>query len=70
MNEWKPIETAPRDRRILVYSPSYDEQFVVFLGINPDDGEEKWVLARSEDLTFIVPDAKYWMELHEKPKGE
>ncbi len=25
LNAWQPIETAPRDREILVYAPSYSE---------------------------------------------
>lgn len=65
--EWQPIETAPRDGRILVYCPKYGEQFVAFLGVNPNDGEEKWVIAQGSDITFIVPSPTHWMPLPPPP---
>jgi hypothetical protein len=61
------MDTAPGDRRIIVYSPKYDEQFVVFLGINPDDGDRKWVIARSQDVTFVVNDPACWIDCPERP---
>ena len=67
MSKWQPIETAPDDRRVIVYSPKYKEQFVAFLGTNPDDGEKRWVIARGEQVTFIVQDPTHWMDLHPNP---
>ena len=70
--KWLPIdENTPRDRQILVYSPKYGEQFVVFWGVNPVDGDGKWVLAIGKDVTFIVSDAKFWKPLPAPPtKGD
>lgn len=67
---WQPIETAPRDGLILVYSPKHKEQFVVFLGTNPEDGVKKWVIARGESITFVVSDPTHWMPLPKPPTEE
>jgi hypothetical protein len=67
---WKPIETATNDKKIIVYSPKYGECFAVRRMWNADDmSDSQWVIARSEDTTFIVRDATHWMPLPAAPKG-
>lgn len=69
MNEWNPMSTAPKDRRIIVYSPKYGESFIVFHGINPDDEDnQQWVIARGIDITFIVANPSAWQECPVPPK--
>lgn len=68
--KWQPIETAPRDREILIYSPEYDEQFVAFWGVCPDDGDSQWVVARSKDMVVIVRNPTHWLPLPAAPEVE
>jgi hypothetical protein len=68
-SNWQPIETAPKDERILVYSPSYKECFVVFFAWSIDDMKDtQWVIAKGEDVTFVVRDPSHWMPLPTPPK--
>ena len=69
--KWKPIETAEKDKKILVYSPKYGECFAVNFMFNENDiSDTAWVIARSEEATFIVRDPTHWMPLPEPPKDE
>ena len=76
--EWQPIETAPRDTRVLLYAEEGEEGIVTgkengYVGM---DGEyrEHWFmfdgydLGDSDYLRMIVP--THWMPLPEPPKGE
>lgn len=64
---WQPIESAPKDKRIIVHSPKYKEDFIVFWAINMDDGKGNWVICRGEKTTFIVRGASKW---HHIPTGK
>lgn len=64
---WQPIETAPKDGEVLLYCAETGEQFVAFLGTNPEDGEQQWVFARSPNISFIVRDPTHWMPLPGAP---
>jgi hypothetical protein len=67
---WQPISTAPKDRRILVWSPTYRESFVAFFATCPDDGDSQWVIARGESVTFIVRDPTLWQEVPAPPSDQ
>ena len=61
-SEWKPIETAPTDERILIY---YDNGEVTLCDENDNDGS--WV-AYEKDNWCDTP--KYWMPLPTPPAQE
>lgn len=64
---WQPIETAPKDGEVLLFVEETGEQFVAFLGTDPEDGDKQWVFARGKGISFIVRDPTYWMPLPSAP---
>lgn len=64
---WQPIETAPKDRDVLLYVTETDEQFVAFWDQALDD-DCKWVFASGGRTTFIVLGATHWTPLPEPPQ--
>ena len=71
MNEWQPIETAPRAKRVLVYN-SDDWTWggnKILIGRNNEWGED-WKISFCDlgDLNYLkMIDPIYWMPLPEPP---
>jgi hypothetical protein len=66
---WQPIETAPKDKRCIVWSGQ--EMYCARWSQNPFTGDEAWVVAEwgSEgDQAIVKP--THWLPLPEAPKGE
>lgn len=66
---WQPIETAPRDREVLIFAEETGEMFVAFWGTDPEDGDQQWVFARSPSVSFIVRAPTHWMALPAPPSS-
>lgn len=46
MAEWQPIETAPKDRPILVFDPAQKAVRAVWRMTAIEDGSSAWIYAR------------------------
>ena len=60
LNAWQPIETAPKDREILVYAPPYQELRCL-----------KQVIAHHDSAGYCIDELRYsthWQELPKDPK--
>lgn len=62
LNQWQPIESAPKDREILVYAPAYqDLRFLISVC--------KW----NESAGFCIDELRqptHWMELPKPPRED
>lgn len=62
LNQWQSIETAPKDREILVYAPAYqDLRFLISVC--------KW----NESAGFCIDELRqptHWMELPKPPRED
>jgi hypothetical protein len=69
MNDWKPIETAPRDGTlILLYGRTHDEKWNVCSWFMEEDAEGNEVTGwYNWDWEYYEPPT-HWMELPEAPK--
>lgn len=75
MSEWQPIETAPRDKRILLYRPTAPEWWMVMVGKYDSDEDAKpprpyweadrWTIAKASQRKNAPT---HWMTLPEPPK--
>lgn len=66
-NQWKPIETAPRDVEILVSNGKW--QFVAQWVKNPYTDDERWMIARLENgESVLITDPTHWQPLPPPPK--
>lgn len=65
--DWQPIESAPQSGEILLYAAETGEQFVAFWGAEPEGGDQQWVFARGNGISFIVRDPTHWQPLPEPP---
>jgi hypothetical protein len=65
---WKPIETAPKDKRLLVWTGK--EMYCAHWAKNPYTDDEAWVIAEwgERDQALVKP--THWMELPEAPRLE
>jgi hypothetical protein len=76
MSEWRPIHTAPKDRKILVWSAEEGSVDCVWWFEGKDiygRPESGWV--KNWDSVFDGPDEMYqapdmWMPIPEPPEGE
>lgn len=68
LTDWQPIETAPKDKDILLFVGETGEQFVAFWGVSLEDGDGQWIFARAKDLSFVVRNPTHWMPLPPQPK--
>lgn len=62
MADWRPIETAPRDRWILVWCPGSNVRDAAWFCLPPGPGF--WVESSKEKLPV---DPTHWMELPDPP---
>lgn len=60
LNAWHPIETAPRDRNILVYDPGYGHLVVIW-----SEFYNLWITVFGRKLT---EPPTHWQKLPEDPK--
>ena len=60
LNAWQPIETAPKDKYILVYDPGYGQLVVIWL-----EFYNVWMTVFGRKLT---QPPTHWQELPEDPK--
>lgn len=63
---WQPIDTAPKDRRLLVWTGqnSHCAQWVQ----NPYTGDEAWMIAITADNQQVIVKATHWQPLPEPPQ--
>lgn len=65
--EWLPIESAPRDKRVLVWSGQ--EIYAVHWSKNPMTDDEAWIVAEwGTDGDQALVKALFWMPLPAAPK--
>lgn len=71
VDEWQPIETAPKDGTdILIYCKDTHEMFVAFYATQIETGQQDWIIARAKDGTcFVLKSPTHWMPLPPQPKG-
>lgn len=62
MSEWQPIETAPKDKWILVWCSNVKSCFVAMW-----NGEVEDFVGEAHDLYIDSIDATHWMPLPEPP---
>lgn len=68
---WRPIETAPEGKDILVYCRETGECFVVFWALQMETKQGDWVIARANDGTcFICKNPTHWQPLPAPPHTE
>ena len=74
MSEWQPIETAPRDRRVLIWDAETKRCVVAQHMTAIDDGSSAWVYARSlscdldgDKIAFIAENPTHWMPEPDAP---
>ena len=60
LDAWQPIETAPKDRNILVYDPGYGHLVVIW-----SEFYNLWITVFGRKLT---EPPTHWQELPEYPK--
>ena len=66
---WKPIETAPKDKRLLVWSGQ--EMYCAHWAQNWQTGDEAWIVAAwgdEGDQALVRP--SHWMPLPEPPNAK
>lgn len=59
--DWKPIETAPKNKRILVCTGV--EIYCANWVCNPYTGDESWLVAEFYDGEQVLVKATHWAEL-------
>ena len=60
LNAWQPIETAPKDKNILVYDPGYGQLVVIWSKFY-----SRWITVFGRKLT---QPPTHWQELPDEPK--
>lgn len=67
---WRPIFTADKTREVLLWCAETGEQFVAFWGTDPKDGDQQWVFARGNGISFVVRDPTHWRPLDAGPANQ
>lgn len=64
---WQPIETAPKDKEILIYKNG--DQYCGYFAKNIMTDDEGWVIANFGDNgeQLLVRDPTHWMPLPDAP---
>jgi hypothetical protein len=71
---WQPIETAPKDGRVVILGYRSDDDGIAFPGFymcDPEQnhwGETGWFYLDENVLTGRTCEPTHWMELPEPPK--
>lgn len=66
--EWQPIETAPKNQRLLVWTGQ--EIYAAHWAISSITGDESWIVAEwgtEGDQAIVKP--SHWMPLTDPPKS-
>jgi hypothetical protein len=64
MNEWQPIETAPKDEtRIWAWFPFAKQTYAIRWRQNIYELEPNWTLDDGESATLTYDPPAYWMPL-------
>lgn len=69
---WQPISSAPKDKRVLVWTGQ--DIYAAQWAKNPYTDEEAWVVGRfwvvggEEDDQLILKNPTHWQPLPEEPK--
>lgn len=70
---WQPIETAPTDKRILLWCPRMKTAVVAQQMTAMEDGEKSWVYARqlsgnsTHAVAFVVHAPTHWQPIPDDP---
>jgi hypothetical protein len=68
MMEWQPIETAPRDKRILVWSGQ--EIYAAHWVRNMITNDEAWIVAQwGDECDQALVKPTHWLPLPEAPSA-
>lgn len=67
MTNWHPIESAPRDRRLLVWSGQ--EIYAAHWAQHPLTGDEAWIVAQWGDGEQALVKPTHWAPLPEPPQN-
>ena len=63
---WQPIETAPKDRRIIVWTGL--NQYVAQWGENQEIGGIAWIITNLDHGDRLIVEATLWHEAPDNPK--
>lgn len=66
MTDWQPIDTAPKDKRLLVWSGQ--EIYAAHWAQHPVTGDEAWIVAQWGDGDQALVKPTYWAPLPEPPR--
>lgn len=69
-DEWRPIETAPRDRSVLLWCPADQRQRVGEWSKSVDTGDEAWRFATfwlDETFHVLLCNPTHWRPLPTPP---
>jgi hypothetical protein len=66
--KWQPIETAPKDKRVLVWTGQ--EIYAAQWAKNVFTSDEAWLIVRWEGYDILSRNATHWMPLPDPPEDE
>ncbi len=66
MSQWKEIDTAPRNKRVLLWSGQ--EIYAGHWSKHIETNDEAWIVAQWGDGDQALVKATHWMPLPEPPK--
>ena len=71
---WREMDTAPHNKRVLIYDPKLKTSMVAEMMTAMEDGERSWVYARyfsgnaNHAVAFVVSAPTHWMPLPDAPE--